>query len=115
VVDRQRLADMAGYDAIAHYFVGGKANKGLEGITWNQETGTIFVMKEGIPGLLVEVSPDLRTIRNHRLLNAENGFRDAEVSAEDLDFSDICHDRSRDRFWIISDKAKRLFLGSGNF
>ncbi|MCB2263494.1 MAG: SdiA-regulated domain-containing protein [Candidatus Thiosymbion ectosymbiont of Robbea hypermnestra] len=110
VTDRQRLADMADYDTIARYFIGGGTNKGLEGITWNRETDTIFVMKEGKPGLLVEVSADLQTIRNHRLLNAENGFCDPEVKAEDLDFSDIYYDLSRDRFWIISDQARRLFL-----
>jgi len=110
VADRQRLAEMAGYDTVAHYFAGSGAKKGLEGITWNKETGTIFVMKERGPGLLVEVSSDLEKIRSHQLLNDENGFRDAEVGAEDLDFSDICYDQTRDRFWIISDKAKRLFL-----
>ena len=110
VANRQPLVEMAGYDAIAHYFAGGAANKGLEGITWNKATGTIFVMKEGGPGLLIEVSSDLKTIRSHRLLNEENGFRDTEVSAEELDFSDLCYDQSRDYFWIISDKAKRLFL-----
>jgi len=110
VTDRQRLADMAGYDSIAQYFSGSGANKGLEGITWNGETGTIFVMKEGDPGLLIEVSSDLQTIRSHQLLNEANGFRDPEVGAEELDFSDLCYDPSRDRFWIISDKAKRLFL-----
>ena len=39
-----------------------------------------------------------------------NGFRDTEVSADEIDFSDLCYDQSRDCFWIISDEAKRLFL-----
>ena len=114
VVDRKRLANMAGYDAVASYFTGGGANKGLEGITWNHKTGTIFVMKEGCPGLLIEVSSDLKTIRSHHVLNEENGFRDIEVGADELDFSDLCYDLRRDRFWIISDKAKRLFLYDWN-
>ena len=111
VVDRQRLCKMAGYEAVAHYFTdSGANNKGLEGITWNKATETIFLLKEGFPGLLVEVLSDLKTIRNHQLLNNENGFRDSELSTEDIDFSDLCYDESRDKFWIISDKAKRLFL-----
>ena len=110
VVDRQRLAEMVGYHPVAEYFASGGANKGLEGITWNKETETIFVIKEGVPGLLVEVSPDLQTIRSHKLLNEENGFRDNDVSGDKLDFSGICYDRRRARFWIVSDKAKRLFL-----
>lgn len=110
VVNRQRLAEMLGYDAVAHYFTDGGENKGLEGITWNNETGTIFVMKEGKPGLLMEVSTDLTTIQNHQLLNEENGFRDTEIAADKIDFSDLCYDQSRDLFWIISDKARRLYL-----
>ncbi len=110
VADRRRLSEMKSYDTVAHYFAGSKANKGLEGITWNNETDTIFVMKEGDPGLLVEVSSDLHKIRSHQLLNDDNGFRDTDVDADDLDFSDLCYDQRRDRFWIISDKARRLFL-----
>jgi uncharacterized protein YjiK len=110
VADRKRLAGMAGFDEVASYFIGDGTNKGLEGITWNTATGTIFVMKEKAPGLLVEISSDLRTIQSHQLLNEKNGFRDSDVGADDLDFSDICYDPSRDRFWIISDKAERLFL-----
>ena len=110
VTDRHRLADMSGYDLVAKYFVDNGSNKGLEGITWNTETGTIFALKEGLPGLLVEVSSDLKAILSHRLLNEENGFRDNDVTGDKLDFSGICYDQSRDRFWIVSDKAKRLFL-----
>lgn len=109
VINRQRLAEMTGYDAIAQYFVGSGANKGLEGVTWNKDTETIFVMKEGGPGLLIEVTPDLKAIQSHQVLNAENGFRDTEVDADEIDFSDLCY-QSQDYFWIISDEAKRLFL-----
>jgi uncharacterized protein YjiK len=114
VVDRRRLEDMAGYDAVEHFFTGSESNKGLEGITWNNKAGTIFVMKEKVPGLLVELSSDMQTIISHQLLNAKNGFRDTEVGPDVLDFSDICYDQSRDRFWIVSDKAKRLFLYDWN-
>ena len=110
VVDRQRLADMAGYETIAGFFAGSGGNKGLEGITWRNGTDTIFVLKEGEPGLLVEVTSDLRKIEAHRVLNAENGFLDPDVSPEEMDFSGICYDSKRDRFWIVSDKAQRLFL-----
>jgi len=49
VTARKRLADMGDYPKVAHHFAGGGANKGLEGITWNPKTGTIFAMKEGPP------------------------------------------------------------------
>jgi uncharacterized protein YjiK len=109
VINRRRLAEMTGFDDVAQYFVGSGENKGLEGITWNKETETLFVMKEGDPGLLIEVSPDLNAIRSHAVLNAENGFRDTEVDPDEIDFSDLCY-QGPEHFWIISDKAKRLFL-----
>lgn len=110
VADRRALSEMAGYDTIARYFVNSPPNKGLEGITWNADTGSIFVVKESIPGLLIELSSDLATIQHHVLLNDENGFTDNETVGDKLDFSGICYDRNRKYFWIVSDKGQRLFL-----
>ena len=59
VVAARPLSGMEGFDTIAPFFDGEGENKGLEGITWNADTGTLFVLKEGKPGLLIEVSPDL--------------------------------------------------------
>ena len=80
VVARKRLAEMTGYDTVKQYFPVNEENKGLEGITWNTTTGTIFVIKEGHPGVLVEVSSDLQTIQTHQVLNDKNGFSDTEVT-----------------------------------
>ncbi len=112
IAAQRRLARMADYDAIAPFFAGDgeNKNKGLEGMTWNTHTGTVFVMKEGRPGLLVEVSPDLQTIKDHKLLNEDNGFRDTNLSGDESDFSGICYDATRSAFWIVSDKAKRVYL-----
>ena len=110
IADRRRLADMAGYDAIAPFFAGDEENKGLEGITCNAHTSTVFVMKEGRPGVLVEVSRNLRTIKNHRVLNEDNGFRDTNLSGDKIDFSGISYDVTRRAFWIVSDKARRVYL-----
>ncbi len=108
--DPQPLAGMAGYDAIAQYFAGGGENKGLEGITWNTHSNTVFVVKEGLPGLLVEVSADLKTIMGHRVLNQDNGFTDTNLSSDEIDYSGLCYDAVRKAFWIVSDKAKRVYL-----
>jgi uncharacterized protein YjiK len=110
VADRKPLSEMAGYGAIAPHFENSPPNKGLEGITWNTDTGSIFLVKEGKPGLLIEVSPGLATIQNHVLLTEENGFIDSEAAGDTLDFSGICYDRNRKCFWIVSDKGRRLFL-----
>ncbi len=110
VIRTQSLAEMSGYGDIANHFISGRTNKGLEGIAWNSNTRSIFVMKESDPGLLVELSPDLQTINNHRLLNEENGFIHSDGGSEPIDFSDICYDAIRDCFWVISDQARKLFL-----
>ena len=110
ITDQRPLSEMAGYNSVADYFENSPPNKGLEGITWNSDTGSIFVMKEGVPGLLLEVSPNLTTIQNHRLLNDKNGFIDDNAVGYKLDFSGICYDPKREQFWIVSDKGRRLFL-----
>ena len=110
IVQRQRLNAMRGFGSIEPYFSTGSTNNGLEGIAWNSSSETVFALKEGQPGLLIEVSPDLQSILNHRVLGAEQGFLDRELAPEAIDFSGLCHDRQRDCLWIISDKARRLFL-----
>jgi uncharacterized protein YjiK len=107
-VGRAKLADIEGFADIDHHFSGGVDTKGLEGITWNSTTETIFVMKESNPGLLVQVSAELDLVFDYHVLNHENGF--SSKNGDEVDFSGICYDESRDCFWIVSDKAKRLFL-----
>lgn len=110
LVDRRRLFEMSGYEAVAAAFAQGGKNKGLEGITWNTSTDRLFVLKEGEPGLLVEVASDLNSIYLHRTLNHQNGFRDDDVVDADLDYSGLSYDVKRNAFWIVSDKGRRIFL-----
>ncbi len=114
VMNRKKLEQIPGYEKIAHYFSTEINNKGLEGVTWNPISGNIFVLKEGEPGLLIEISSDLKHIINHHLLNKKNGFCDDKISAEEIDYSDIVYDQSINHFWIISDKAQSLFLYDWN-
>lgn len=111
VAAKKRLCKMTDYAEIEHFFADDEDdNKGLEGITWNAQTRTLFALKEGDPGLLIEISPDLETIESHRQLNSHNGFVDPRPDGEKVDFSGICYDASREAFWIVSDKAERVFL-----
>jgi uncharacterized protein YjiK len=110
VASRHALSDMAGFDEVEQHFSGGGANKGLEGITFDQDTGTFFLLKEGEPGLIIEISTDLGSILGAHVLDATNGFVDDEVDDDEIDFSGIQYDAVRSRLWIVSDKAKRLFL-----
>ncbi|WP_299614962.1 SdiA-regulated domain-containing protein [Pelagibius sp.] len=111
VAQRKKLAKMAGFDGpLKSYFDSAEENKGLEGITWNAHDNTIFVVKEGKPGVLIEVSSDLRRILGYRLLNEDNGFRDNALPVHEIDYSGLCYDSARKAIWIVSDKARRLFL-----
>jgi len=110
VVSRHALSDMAGFSGIEQHFSGDFENKGLEGITFNQDTGTFFLLKEREPGLMIEISEDLSSILGAQILDATSGFIDDDIDAAEIDFSGIQYDQSRSLFWIISDEAKRLFL-----
>ncbi|MEC8214877.1 MAG: SdiA-regulated domain-containing protein [Cyanobacteriota bacterium] len=108
-LSRRPLAGMQNYDSIRHYFPELPDNKGLEGITVNTRNDHVFVVKEGKPGVLIEVSADQDKILNSRLLSTENGFKHPKVEPEKLDFSGLSYDSSRDTIWITSDKGQCLF------
>lgn len=110
VAKRRKLKKMDGYEAIAHFFEDDPENKGLEGITWNTDSDTLFALKEGDPGLLIEIAKNLDAIRSHVKLDVRNGFVDDEVEPHKVDYSGICYDPSRAAFWIVSDKARRVYL-----
>jgi uncharacterized protein YjiK len=52
----------------------------------------------------------LQKILSHRELTPDLGFRDPEVKNKKLDVSGLCYDSRRDKLWIVSDEAKRVFL-----
>ena len=107
----QKLKDLDGYKKISKYFdKSTKKNKGLEGITIGQDR--IFVLKEGDPGLLIKISQDLTKIKDYKKLSDKNGFFDDQIKSKQIDYSGLCYDPSRHCFWIVSDRAKRLFLYS---
>ena len=47
---------------------------------------------------------------SHRVLSWAGGFRDGNLASVEIDYSGICYDPTRAAFWIVSDKAQRLFL-----
>ena len=109
---RSTLSAMKNYKRIKEYFSGNITNKGLEGITVNPKSGSLFVVKEGQPGLLIEISSDLGTILNAKLLTHLNGFNHPKIPEKKLDFSGLSYDCSRDLLWIASDKGRCIFLYS---
>ena len=110
MVSRHPLSDMADFESIRQHLSGDVDNDGLEGITFNQDTGSFFLLKEREPGLIIEISNDLGAILGVRVLDAVNGFADDDVEAAKIDVSGLQYDPTRSSFWIVSDRAKRLFL-----
>ena len=111
LLQQQKLKNIDGYKKISKYFdKSNHKNKGLEGITICQDY--IFALKEGKPGLLIKISQDLTKIKDYKKLSDKNGFSDDQIKSKQIDYSGICYDPSRHCFWIVSDRAKRLFLYS---
>lgn len=110
IIGRYPIKDLIGFEEISHYFSNKHINKGLEGITINNHTGDIFVLKEGKPGLLIQLSPDLRRIKEARVLNKKSGFISEKVSTKKLDFSGLSFNKLDNKFWIVSDKGQCIFV-----
>jgi uncharacterized protein YjiK len=102
------LSGMAGYSSIVCQ--GGSlqtvqqafsqaGNSGLEGITWNSDLSSFFLLKEKSPGLLIQVSADLRTIRACQTLTYTGS-----------DYADVSYDPIRKKYWIVSDEGKSVAL-----
>ena len=108
-LSRRPLAAMANYASIASYFPDPSENKGLEGITVNTRTGHLLAVKDGRPGLLIELDGEGNSILEARMLNGCNGFVHPTVVAEKLDFSGLSYDAERNTIWITSDKGQCLF------
>lgn len=110
VVSRHPLSAMADFSRIAQHFSDRGDEKGLEGITFNQDRGTFVVLKEANPGLMIEISKDLGSILGAHVLDPTKGFVDDDVDGGEIDFSGLQYDSTRSLFWIVSDEAKRLYL-----
>lgn len=111
VAGSRKLSKMAGYGRIKDLFEDDPdSNKGLEGITWNSDSGSLFVLKEGHPGLLIEVAPDLASLRPHARLDETNGFVNLGSKKKHSDYSGLCYDPAHALFWIVSDVAQRVYL-----
>ena len=103
------LSGMSGYssvgcqgssDTVEEAFDGAEAgNIGLEGITWNSHLSSFFLLKEKSPGLLIQVSADLRTIRACQKLTYSGA-----------DYSDVSYDPVRRKYWIVSDEGRSVAL-----
>jgi len=109
-LEREKIQDMEGYSAIRDTVKAAGNNNGFEGIAWHPERQSLFALLEGPPGLLVEISADLKRILSSIQLTADQGFVDSDKPKAAVDFSGLSYDATRKRFWIVSDQAARVFL-----
>ena len=70
--------------------------------------GTVWLLREAEPRLLIALSPDLARIVSVRPLDAAAGFDDAMDRDGRLDVSGIAVAAAG--FWIVSDRGRRMFL-----
>ena len=108
-IRRTPLSAMKNYDKIVNHFRNDDRNKGLEGITINFNNDHVFIVKEGKPGLLIELDSECKKILNYCELTEECGFKHRRLKSKKLDFSGLSYDHSRDAIWIASDKGECVF------
>jgi uncharacterized protein YjiK len=106
--EQAELSSMNGYNTVkcdgvttvATEFSGPDAHQsGLEGIAWDPDLNSFFVIKEKNPGLMIRISADLGTILACKVLTFSG-----------RDYSDVAYDSTRQRFWIVSDEAQSVYL-----
>ncbi len=70
-------------------------NSGIEGVTFNSDDNSIFILNEKDPGLLIRLRSDFSIIAEYNLDFA-------------LDYSGIFYDKSDKSLWIVSDQKKTI-------
>jgi uncharacterized protein YjiK len=109
-VTRHPILAMQGAGSLAEHFAATDANDGLEGITIDPETGTVFVVKEREPRLLIEISPDLTQVLGIVPLTGSAGFVSDGAKDDRLDVSGLAWDGPRHGLWITSDTGQAIYF-----
>ena len=109
-ITRHPILAMEGAGSLAAHFTESDPNDGLEGITIDPETGTVFVVKERDPRLLIEVAPDFSQVRRIVPLTASAGFVSDRAPDDRLDVSGLAWDGQRQGLWITSDTGQALYF-----
>ena len=76
------------------------SDDGLEGIALDPETGSVWILKERNPRLLIEIAASLDRVISVRALD--------DILPRDEDVSGLALDPARDGFWIASDVGKSI-------
>jgi uncharacterized protein YjiK len=109
---RHPLLSMEGAGLLAPRFSARDERDGLEGISVDPESGTVYVLKERRPRLLIEISTDLAAVRRVIPLTESAGFASDMADDDRLDVSGLAWDARRRGLWITSDTGKALYFFS---
>jgi uncharacterized protein YjiK len=109
-VTRHPILAMDGEDDLAAQFSASDANDGLEGIAVDPASGTVFVVKERSPRLLIVIEPDLARIRRVIPLTRAAGFASDQADDDRLDVSGLEWDGLRQGLWMTSDTGKAIYF-----
>lgn len=109
-ITRHPLLEMEGAESLVAPFAQSDSNDGLEGITIDPETGTVFVIKEREPRLLIEIAPDFGHVRRIVPLTSAAGFVSEQAKDDRLDVSGLAWDGLRQGLWITSDTGKAIYF-----
>jgi uncharacterized protein YjiK len=71
------------------------ANSGIEGVAFNPNNNTIFILNEKNPGLLIKLNADFSILETYKLKFAS-------------DYSGIFYDKTTNNLWIVSDQSKTI-------
>ncbi len=102
ILAEERTKEIVEFDMSSGSFVKHKityennnANSGLEGVAYNSNDGTIFILNEKDPGLLMRLRVNFTIISTDELSFAS-------------DYSGIFHDSTLNKLWIVSDQNKTI-------
>ncbi|WP_456378097.1 SdiA-regulated domain-containing protein [Lutibacter sp.] len=89
--------DMVTGEFSNHYinYENNDANSGTEGVSYDENSNTIFILNEKNPGLLIRLRSDFSVIATYELDFAN-------------DYSGIFYESSSNNLWIVSDQSKTI-------
>lgn len=70
-------------------------NSGIEGVTYNKSSNTIFIVNEKKPGKLIQLRDDFSVLAKYDLKFAD-------------DYSGIFYENGANQLWILSDQSKTV-------
>lgn len=109
-ISRHPLSAMNGFSELLSGVGTDWKKNGLEGITVAPETGTVYVVKEREPRMIIAISADVSTIVSVEMLGRDAGLISPRKKDRSMDIYGIAMDPTSDGQWILSDTDQAVFF-----